>query len=162
MSPRAQATTPGQLCSKKSPFTKGTIMRMRHLSCLVLVVVLGLGRVHAMSDADQALQKIGTVEGITEYRLDNGLRVLLFPDHSKPRLTVNLTVFVGSRHEGYGEAGMAHLLEHMVFKGTPSFADIPKALKDRGAEYNGTTWLDRTNYFETLPASDDNLEFAIK
>src|SRR5215471_5616129 len=161
MSPRAQATTAGQLCSKKSPFTKGTIMRMRQLSCLVLVVVLVLGRVPAMSDADQAPQKIVTVEGITEYRLDNGLRVLLFPDHSKPRLTVNLTVFVGSRHEGYGEAGMAHLLEHMVFKGTPSHPNISRALQERGAQFNGSTSPDRTNYFETLPASDDNLEFAI-
>ena len=107
-------------------------------------------------------KQITSIEGITEYQLDNGLKVLLFPDESKPTVTVNLTIFVGSRHEGYGEAGMAHLLEHMVFKGTPTFADIPKALKDRGAEYNGTTWLDRTNYFETLPASDDNLEFAIK
>src|SRR5919202_3297157 len=137
-------------------------MRMRHLSCLVLVVVLVLGRVHAMSDADQALKKIGTVEGITEYRLDNGLRVLLFPDHSKPRLTVNLTVFVGSRHEGYGEAGMAHLLEHMVFKGTPSHPNISRALQERGAQFNGSTSPNRTNYFETLPASDDNLEFALK
>ena len=161
MSPRAQATIAGQLCSKKSPFTKGAIMRMRHLSCLVWVVVLVLGQVHAMSDADQALKKIVTIEGITEYRLDNGLRVLLFPDHSKPRVTVNLTVFVGSRHEGYGEAGMAHLLEHMVFKGTPSHPNIPQALQGRGAQFNGTTSPDRTNYFETLPASDDNLEFTI-
>src|SRR5712691_7742146 len=161
MVPRAQATTAGQLCSKKSPFTKGTIMRMRHLSCLVLIVVLVLGQVHAIPAADQAPKKIGTVEGITEYRLDNGLRVLLFPDHSKPRLTVNLTVFVGSRHEGYGEAGMAHLLEHMVFKGTPSHPNISQALQGRGAQFNGTTSPDRTNYFETLPASDDNLEFAI-
>lgn len=107
------------------------------------------------------LEKIVSVEGITEYRLENGLRVLLYPDASKPKLTVNLTVFVGSRHEGYGETGMAHLLEHMLFKGTPDHAHIPKALKDRGAAFNGTTWVDRTNYYETLPASDDNLEFAI-
>src|SRR6266851_1093512 len=158
---RTQATTAGPLGAKKSPFTKGTIMRMRHLSCLVLVVVLVLGQVHALPATDQAPQKIVTVEGITEYHLDNGLRVLLFPDHSKPRLTVNLTVFVGSRHEGYGEAGMAHLLEHMVFKGTPSHPNIPQALQGRGAQFNGTTSPDRTNYFETLPASDDNLEFAI-
>jgi zinc protease len=120
-----------------------------------------LGRVHAISAADQAPKKIVTVEGITEYQLDNGLRVLLFPDPSKPRVTVNLTVFVGSRHEGYGEAGMAHLLEHMVFKGTPSHPNISRALQERGAQFNGTTSPDRTNYFETLPASDDNLEFAI-
>src|SRR6516164_5988948 len=154
MSLRAQVMTTGQLCSKKSPFTKGTIMRMRHLSCLVLVAVLVLGRVHAMSDADQALQKIVTVEGITEYRLDNGLRVLLFPDPTRPKVTVNLTVLVGSRHEGYGETGMAHLLEHMVFKGTPTHPDIPGAMKERGADFNGTTSVDRTNYFETLPATD--------
>src|SRR5262245_12820116 len=62
-------------------------------------------------------EKITTVEGITEYRLANGLRVLLFPDPSKQTITVNLTYFVGSLHENYGETGMAHLLEHMLFKG---------------------------------------------
>jgi zinc protease len=112
--------------------------------------------------AGTAPQKVASVEGITEYRLDNGLRVLLFPDPSRPKVTVNLTVFVGSRHEGYGETGMAHLLEHMVFKGTPTHPDIPGAMKERGAQFNGTTSYDRTNYFETLTASDDNLEFVIK
>jgi zinc protease len=106
--------------------------------------------------------KVASVEGITEFSLDNGLKILLFRDQSQPKFTVNCTVFVGSRHEGYGEAGMAHLLEHMLFKGTELHPDIPKQLKNRGAEYNGTTWLDRTNYFETLPASDENLEFAIR
>ncbi|MBI1347717.1 insulinase family protein [bacterium] len=105
---------------------------------------------------------ITSIEGIHEYRLSNGLKVLLFPDDSKPTVTVNLTVFVGSRHEGYGEAGMAHLLEHMLFKGTPTHPKIPKELQSRGADYNGTTWVDRTNYYETLPANDANLEFAIK
>src|SRR4051812_5642969 len=107
-------------------------------------------------------KKIASVEGITEYRLGNGLQVLLFPDPSRPKVTVNLTVFVGSRHEGYGETGMAHLLEHMVFKGTPKHPDIPGAMKERGAQFNGTTSYDRTNYFETLTATDENLEFAIK
>ena len=105
---------------------------------------------------------ITQVEGISEFRLDNGLKVLLFPDESKPTVTVNITYFVGSRHEGYGEAGMAHLLEHMLFKGTPTHKDIPQLLKDRGAQLNGTTWLDRTNYYETLPSSDENLEFALQ
>ncbi len=105
---------------------------------------------------------ITSVEGITEYRLDNGLRILLFEDPSKPQVTINLTIFVGSRHEGYGEAGMAHLLEHMLFKGTPDHPNVPKVLQDHGAEFNGTTWLDRTNYYETLPATDENLEFAIR
>jgi len=112
--------------------------------------------------AAEELRQVTSVEGITEYRLDNGLKVLLFPDASQPTVTVNLTVFVGSRHEGYGEAGMAHLLEHMLFKGTPTHQDIPKALQDRGASFNGTTWLDRTNYYETLPAEGNNLKFAIR
>lgn len=107
-------------------------------------------------------QFVTAVEGIAEFQLDNGVRVLLFPDPSKPQVTVNMTVFVGSRHEGYGEAGMAHLLEHMLFKGTPSFPNIPKSLKEYGADFNGTTWLDRTNYYETLPASPENLEFALR
>jgi len=111
--------------------------------------------------ADDAQRKIATVEGVSEYRLANGARVLLFPEMSRPTVTVNMTVLVGSRHEGYGETGMAHLLEHMVFKGTPTFADVPKALRDHGANFNGTTNVDRTNYFETMPATDENLEFGI-
>ncbi|MDB4742852.1 insulinase family protein [Planctomicrobium sp.] len=110
----------------------------------------------------EGAEEVTSVEGITEYKLDNGVKVLLFPDPSKPQVTVNMTVFVGSRHEGYGEAGMAHLLEHMLFKGTPDHPKIPKVLKEHGAEFNGTTWLDRTNYYETLPASEENLSFAIK
>src|SRR6476619_6225102 len=106
-------------------------------------------------------KKITSVEGITEYSLDNGLRVLIFPDDSRPTVTVSMTVFVGSRHEGYGETGMAHLLEHMVFKGTPKNPLIPKALQEHGAQFNGTTNTDRTNYFETLTSTDENLEFAI-
>ncbi|WP_322975165.1 M16 family metallopeptidase [Aporhodopirellula aestuarii] len=102
-----------------------------------------------------------SVEGISQYELDNGVQILLFPDDSKEVVTVNMTIFVGSRHEGYGEAGMAHLLEHMLFKGTPTHPEVPKALTQRGARFNGTTWMDRTNYYETLPASEDNLEFAI-
>jgi zinc protease len=105
--------------------------------------------------------KGATVEGITEYRLRNGLTVLLFPDVSKPTVTVNITYLVGSRHEGYGERGMAHLLEHLLFKGTPTHRNIPGELSERGARPNGTTSFDRTNYFETVPASDANLTWAL-
>ncbi len=105
--------------------------------------------------------KVTSVEGITEYKLANGLRVLLFPDASKQTITVNITYLVGSRHEGYGETGMAHLLEHMVFKGSPKHKDIPKELSEHGARPNGTTWLDRTNYYETFSASDENLRWAL-
>lgn len=109
-----------------------------------------------------APKEITSVEGITEYRLGNGMQVLLFPDPSKPTVTVNVTYYVGSRHEGYGETGMAHLLEHMVFKGTPDHPQIWKSLQDHGAQFNGSTSFDRTNYFETLAATDENLEFALK
>jgi zinc protease len=105
--------------------------------------------------------KITSVEGITEYRLDNGLDVLLFPDNSKPTVTVNITYLVGSRHEGYGETGMAHLLEHMLFKGTQKRNEIMGELSSHGADFNGSTWYDRTNYFETMQATDDNLKWAL-
>ena len=114
------------------------------------------------AEGTSTLKKLNDIEGISEYMLGNGVRVLLFPDPAKEVVTVNMTVFVGSRHEGYGEAGMAHLLEHMLFKGTPEHPDVPKSLQDRGARFNGTTWVDRTNYYETLPASDDNLRFALE
>ena len=106
-------------------------------------------------------KKIAAVEGITEYQLENGLRVLLFPDNSQSKVTVNMTVMVGSRQEGYGETGIAHLLEHMVFEGTPRHPHVPKALQEHGAQFNGSTSDDRVNYFETLAATDENLEFAI-
>src|SRR5690242_5242661 len=107
------------------------------------------------------VQKTTSVEGITEYSLPNGLRVLLFPDPSKPKVTVNVTYLVGSRHEGYGETGMAHLLEHILFLRTKDNRDVKKELSDHGADYNGSTGWDRTNYFETVNATDENLRWAI-
>ncbi|HEY0588780.1 MAG TPA: pitrilysin family protein [Pseudoduganella sp.] len=112
--------------------------------------------------------KVTSVEGITEYRLANGLRVLLFPDASKPTLTTNIVYMVGSRHENYGETGMAHLLEHLLFKPTANFG-IKKGTKtpvevlnQTGGRFNGTTWYDRTNYFSTFPANDDNLKLMLE
>jgi len=111
--------------------------------------------------AEAQIKKVASVEGITEYKLDNGLKVLLFPDNSAQTITVNITYLVGLRHEGYGEKGMAHLLEHMVFKGTPNHPNIPEELSSHGARPNGTTWYDRTNYFETFNATDENLDWAL-
>jgi zinc protease len=99
--------------------------------------------------------------GISEYRLDNGLKVLLYPDPSKPRMLVNVTYLVGSRHENYGETGMAHLLEHLVFKGTPEFQNIDVEFNKRGMRSNGTTSADRTNYFEVFEANEDSLNWAL-
>lgn len=102
-----------------------------------------------------------SVEGITEYRLPNGLKVLLFPDASKPTVTVNVTYLVGSRHENYGETGMAHLLEHMMFKGAPRDRNIPQQFAERGMDFNGSTSFDRTNYHEVFQAQGDNLQWAL-
>ncbi|MEO6080546.1 MAG: pitrilysin family protein [Steroidobacteraceae bacterium] len=131
---------------------------LRRLACAALVALAGLDGAMA---AAPATEKVAEVEGITEYRLANGLRVLLFPDQSKPTITVNMTYLVGSRHESYGETGMAHLLEHMLFKGTRNRADVAKEFNARGARFNGTTSLDRTNYYELLQASDQNLDWAL-
>ena len=107
-------------------------------------------------------KKLVSIEGITEFQFKNGARLLLFPDAGSSNVTVNMTIFVGSRHEGYGETGMAHLLEHMLFKGSKNFPNCDKLLNSLGADYNGTTWVDRTNYYETMPAGDKNLETAIQ
>ncbi|MGE3179165.1 MAG: M16 family metallopeptidase, partial [Vicinamibacterales bacterium] len=130
-------------------------------ACLAacLAFVAGLP---ALAALPPGVTKAASVEGITEYRLANGLKVLLFPDLSKPTITVNITYLVGSRHENYGETGMAHLLEHLVFKGTPKNPDLDKQFNQRGARSNGTTWLDRTNYYELFQASEDNLAWAIE
>ncbi len=134
-------------------------MRRRFLTCLAACCLIATG-LHAQTQPD-GIEKITTVEGITEYRLDNGLQVLLFPDPSSATFTVNVTYLVGSVDEGYGETGMAHLLEHMLFKGTPAYPDPTRELRDRGGRYNGSTAWERTNYFETLEAAGDNLEWAL-
>ncbi len=115
----------------------------------------------ARDTAPAGATEVASVEGITEYRLANGLRVLLFPDPTKPTVTVNLTYLVGSRHEGYGETGMAHLLEHLLFKGTPTNEDIPGEMRRRGIRYNASTWYDRTNYFGSFAAGEDNLDWLL-
>ena len=111
----------------------------------------------------QGVQKVTSIEGVTEYKYPNGLRLLLFPDNSKPKITVNIVYLVGSRNEGYGETGMAHLLEHMVFKKTKSGREVFKELTERagGGQFNGTTNYDQTMYFETLNAGDENLRWAL-
>lgn len=104
---------------------------------------------------------VTSVEGIKEYSLPNGLKILLIPDAAQSNVVVNIVYNVGSRHEGYGETGMAHLLEHMLFKRSAKFSEIKKAIADKGAEANGTTFYDRTNYYEILPATDENLTWAL-
>lgn len=137
------------------------------LIALALVAALATVSPQAQSQAQAArpaspgLTQVGTVEGITEYRLANGLQVLLVPDDSKPTTTVNVTYRVGSRHENYGETGMAHLLEHLVFKGTPTTKNVWADFTKRGLRANGSTWTDRTNYFASFSANEDNLRWYL-
>ena len=107
------------------------------------------------------VSKVTAVEGISQYKFANGLQVLLAPDPSKPQIVVNITYLVGSRHENYGETGMAHLLEHMLFKGSKKHPKITDEFTQRGAQWNASTWNDRTNYHETFTASDANLDWAL-
>lgn len=102
-----------------------------------------------------------TVEGVTEYTLDNGLRVLLAPEPSRATTTVNMTYLVGSRHENYGETGMAHLLEHMLFRGTPTLRNALAEFSKRGLAANGTTSADRTNYYASFAANPDTLNWYL-
>src|SRR4030095_11959835 len=142
------------------PEVDGSLLRMKKfVRTLLITSFLVASTVTAQTPSSPV--KITTVEGITEYRLSNGLQVLLFPDASKPTITVNMTYVVGSRHEGAGETGMAHLLEHMLFKGTQRRNEIMGELQAHGADFNGSTSYDRTNYFETMQASDENLRWAL-
>ena len=139
-------------------------MKRFALSLQIICVLFVLGVVpvaHAQVALPDGVERVTSVEGITEYRLDNGLQVLLFRDPSKATMTVNMTYLVGSAHESYGETGMAHLLEHMLFKGSTRHADIISELQDHGAQFNGSTAWDRTNYFETFDASEENLDWAL-
>src|SRR5215471_6875643 len=136
------------------------------VAVLLLTLTIGLTARAGASQQAPALppgvQQVTSVEGFTEYRLANGLRVLLFPDQSKETITVNVTYMVGSRHENYGETGMAHLLEHLMYKGSKNHPNIPQELTEHGTRPNGSTLFDRTNYFETFAATDSNLEWSIK
>ena len=129
---------------------------MKRLSIAVLLLLA------AFAAAAQSLpQKVASIEGVTEYRLQNGMRVLMIPDPGVDTVTVHIIYLVGSRHESYGEKGMAHLLEHLLFKGSKKYPDVKEELTRRGARWNGSTSNDRTNYFETLSAGDDNLDWAL-
>ncbi len=138
---------------------------LRMLCAIVaLLVCVSAGLVSAQNPAvtlPAGVQRVTSVEGITEYTLSNGLRVLLFPDQSKSTITVNATYLVGSKQESYGETGMAHLLEHLLFKGSTKHPNIAKELQDHGSRPNGSTSYERTNYFETFSATDANLEWAL-
>jgi zinc protease len=133
---------------------------MRKISYSILL--LGFLSSTAIGQQKTKVQYVQTVEGIKSYTLENGLKVLLMPDASQNNVITNIIYHVGSKHEGYGEKGMAHLLEHMLFKSTTKLGDIKTLLSEKGGNANGTTWYDRTNYYEIFPSSDENLKWSIE
>ena len=104
--------------------------------------------------------------GIREFCLrGNGLKVLLLQNRVSPVVTFAVVYHVGSRNEAVGHTGATHLLEHLMFKGTPDYnresgTAIAAVLEAMGARFNATTWFDRTNYYETLPSA--KLDVAMK
>jgi zinc protease len=113
-----------------------------------------------------SFELVGEKSGFREFRLKaNGLRVLLLPNTVAPVVTFAIVYHVGSRNEAVGHTGSTHLLEHLMFKGTPDFdrakgTAVAAVLEALGARFNATTWFDRTNYYETLPS--DSLETALR
>src|SRR5215468_2957865 len=139
-------------------------LRRRHTAFrLMTAMLLAIGLVSLLQaqTLPTGVRKGSSMAGITEYTYPNGLRVLLLPDSGSNVITVNMVYLVGSRHEGYGESGMAHLLEHLNFIKSTHDRNIKKELEDHGARWNGSTYFDYTNYFETVNASEENLRWAL-
>jgi zinc protease len=132
--------------------------RILSLAAAMAVAAPGLAAAPAAAPPAQVRE----AEGVHEYRLPDGLQVLLIPDPSRTTVTVNVTYRVGSRFEGYGETGMAHLLEHLMFRSTRTMAMVSTELSRRGMQFNGSTTADRTNYFETFPADPAQLAWALR
>lgn len=143
-------------------------MKLRLIPTLLLAV-LPMGAMAAPeSVAVEGFSHVKTVGNVAEYTLDdNGLQVLLMTDHSAPVVTFMVTYRVGSRNEVTGTTGATHLLEHLMFKGSPTFNrekgnNIDQVLEALGAQYNATTWLDRTNYYAQLGSEHLETYMAIE
>lgn len=124
-------------------------MRIREMLTGLLIFVF----LAAASAPAQKADKLPSLK-IKEYRLKNGLRVILHEDKSTPIVAVNIWYHVGSKNEVVGRTGFAHLFEHMMFQGSKNYNDdYFKPLQEAGANINGSTNSDRTNYFEVLPSN---------
>lgn len=132
------------------------------LLCLLLISGFAPLTAAARTALPAGVSQGPSIEGTTQYTLENGLRVLLTPDPSKPNVTVNMTYLVGSRHENYGQTGMAHLLEHMLFRGTPTLPNALAEFSRRGLRANGSTSVDRTNYYASFAADPATLKWYIE
>ncbi len=140
--------------------------RLATLSLIVSILSSGIPSAFAQTQSvPKGITFVSEAGGIREYRLTNGLKVLLVENRVAPVATFLVAYKVGSRNEGVGYTGSTHLLEHMMFKGTPTFnkaknTQIAATLQRIGANFNATTNRDRTSYFETVPSNQ--LELAIK
>lgn len=138
------------------------VINKQFFSLVLTLVLTAIGLPAAALTLPVGVKEIAHVQGVTEYQLDsNGLRFLLAPDESKPTTTVNMTYLVGSRHENYGQTGMAHLLEHMLFKGTPTIRNALAEFSRRGLQANGSTSTDRTNYYASFAANPETLDWYL-
>ncbi len=117
--------------------------------------------INTINESEQSskvsIEKVSEDKNVVEYRLPNGLKVLLLENHTAPVITLLVLYKVGSRNEGVGYTGSTHFLEHMLFKGTKKHNPdkgngIDDLLTQVGAYWNATTWFDRTSYFEVVPA----------
>lgn len=133
-------------------------LRFRVLCC-VSVAILAFSNGAAASTLAPATESAG---GFSSYTLANGFKIILVPFPSAANARIELLVKTGSKMEGYGETGMAHLLEHMLFKSAGRRADLKSDLTALGASWNGTTNADRTNYFETVSADQEKIDEAIR
>ncbi|HEY2735038.1 MAG TPA: pitrilysin family protein, partial [Polyangiales bacterium] len=122
---------------------------------VALPILVALAFVSADTFADSAQQHALKLD-VRRAKLDNGLRVVLSPDHTSPTIAVDVIYDVGGRNEERGHAGFAHLFEHMMFQGSANVArgEHFKLVTSHGGTLNGTTSEDRTNYFEMLPQSE--------
>lgn len=160
-----------QICTRFSDMPRCSIGLVlgpfsRRFFVLFLLLALSAPNAHSASTPKasfpvKGVAAEGEVEGVFAYRLKNGLRVLLVPEPSASSVTVEVAYSVGSRHEGYGEAGMAHLLEHLLFKGTARFPKPDAEIDRRGGSWNAETEVDQTRYYQTHLPSLDNLRLAL-
>src|SRR5579862_4278986 len=135
----------------------------RHLAATFAAVLAIAGGVAALAAEPHSAAAVPQIK-FTDYRLANGLRVVLSVDHSAPVVAVAVVYDVGSRNEHEGRTGFAHLFEHMMFQGSQNVGKGEHMLliQDNGGTMNGTTNSDRTNYFETVPANQLDLALFLE
>ena len=140
------------------------MIRLSHLLVLLFAVLVPIAPATAKPVVTPPLlaRLDAQAGGFSSYVLANGFKIILVPFASAANARVELVVKTGSKLEGYGETGMAHLLEHMLFKSAGQRADLKSELTALGATWNGTTSAERTNFFETVAADPAKIDEAIR